>query len=122
MCPMDQDRPDAAGRHGSEFAALQGEVCALRGIIAVLIAHVALLAHDPHARREEILRSLESMLPHALAQIEHDAPSAAAAGFERAVETVTHLARTAVRFEPVRPAARGPVAQQAPSQPHDPGA
>jgi hypothetical protein len=120
MCPMDQDRPDAAGRHGSELAALQGEVCALRGIIAVLIAHLALLARDPHARREEILRSLESMLPHALAQIEHDAPPAAAAGFERAVETVTHLARTAVRFEPARPT--GPVAQQGPSQPRDPGA
>ena len=64
---------------------------------------LALLARDPHGRREEILRSLELMLPHALAQIEHDAPPAAAAGFERAVETVTHLARTAVRFEPVPP-------------------
>lgn len=90
MCLMDQDWRDAAGRYGSELSALQGEVCALRGIIAVLIAHLALSSRDPHARREEILRSLESMLPHALAQIENDAPPAAAAGFERAVETVTH--------------------------------
>jgi hypothetical protein len=109
---MEQDRRDVAG-HTSELAALQGEICALRGVIAVLIAHLALLARDPHARREEILRSLESMLPHALAQIEHDAPPAAAAGFERAIETVTHLARTAVRFEPVRPAERGASVKQA---------
>ena len=66
----------------------------------MLIAHLALLGRDPHARREEILRSVESMLPHALAQIEQGAPPAASAGFERAVETVAHLARTAVRFEP----------------------
>jgi len=84
---MDRDRPDAAARHAADLAALQGEVCALRGMIAVLVAHVALLGRDPHARREEILRSLESMLPHALAQIEQNAPPAASAGFERAVET-----------------------------------
>ena len=122
MSGMHRDRPEAAGRHESELAALQGEVCALREIIAVLIAHLALLARDPHGRREEILRSLESMLPHALAQIEHDAPPAAAAGFERAVETVTHLARTAVRFEPVPPTAGGPAAKQAPRRPSGPGA
>jgi hypothetical protein len=122
---MHPDRPEAAGRHEGELAALQGEVCALRGIIAVLIAHLALLGRDPHGRREEILRSLESMLPHALAQIEHDAAPAAAAGFERAVETVTQLARTAVRFEPVPPptAGGGPAARQAaPRRPPDPGA
>src|SRR5215204_1344419 len=122
---MDRDRPDAAARRGDEFAALQGEVHALRAVVAVLIAHLALLGRDPHARREEILRSLESMLPHALAQIEHDAPPAAAAGFERAVETVTQLARTAVRFEPVPPptAGGGPAARQAaPRRPPDPGA
>jgi hypothetical protein len=85
-------------------------------MIAVLIAHLALLARDPHARREEILRSLESMLPHALAQIEHDATPAASAGFERAVETVTHLARTAVRFEPMRAADPGSPTKQ--GQPH----
>jgi hypothetical protein len=121
---MHRDRPEAAGRQASELAALQGEVCALRGIIAVLIAHLALLGRDPHGRREEILRSLESMLPHALAQIEHDAAPAAAAGFERAVETVTQLARTAVRFESVPPpTAGGPTARQAaPRRPPDPGA
>jgi hypothetical protein len=102
-----------ANRHAGELDALQGEICALRGVTAVLIAHLALLARDPHARREEILRSLESMLPHALAQIEHDASAAASAGFERAVETVTHLARTAVRFEPVRPAEQGAPVKQA---------
>ena len=118
---MDRDRPDAAARRGDEFAALQGEVHALRTVTAVLIAHLALLGRDPHARREEILRSLEAMLPHALAQIEHDAPPAAAAGFERAVETVTHLARTAVRFEPVTPAGQGAEAKQ-PSRRHfEPG-
>ncbi len=120
---MNRDRPDAAARRGDELAALQGEVCALRGVIAVLVAHLALLGRDPHARREEILRSLESMLPHALAQIEHDAPPAAAAGFERAVETVAHLARTAVRFEPAKPAGQEPEAKQAvPRRRLDPGA
>lgn len=123
MPGMDRNRPpDAAARQAGELAALQGEVCALRGVIAVLIAHLALLGRDPHARREEILRSLESMLPHALAQIENDAPPAAAAGFERAVETVTHLARTAVRFEPVAPAKRAPNVEQAPRRDPDPGA
>ena len=122
MPGMDRNRPDAATRQESELAALKGEVCALRGVIAVLVAHLALLGRDPHARREEILRSLESMLPHALAQIEHDAPPAAAAGFERAVETVTRLARTAVRFEPVPPAGRGPGAEQAPRRHPDSGA
>ena len=118
---MDRDRPDATARHGDELAALQGEVCALRGVTAVLVAHLALLGRDPHAKREEILRSLESMLPGALARIEHDAPPAAAAGFERAVETVTHLARTAVRFEPAKPVGRG-AATQAPRRHPDPGA
>ena len=88
----------------------------------MLIAHLALLSRDPHGRREEILRSLESMLPHALAQIEHDAPPAASAGFERAVETVTHLARTAVRFEPVTPPGQGVAAHRTPRRQPDPGA
>ena len=122
MPGMDRDRPDAAARRGDELAALQGEVHALRAVVAVLIAHLALLGRDPHARREEILRSLESMLPHALAQIEHDAPPAAAAGFERSVETVTHLARTAVRFEPAAPAGQGAAAKRTPRRHLDPGA
>ncbi len=89
----------------------------------MLVAHLALLGRDPHATREEILRSIESMLPHALARIEHDAPPAVAAGFERAVETVTHLARTAVRFEPKEPAKREPSVEQAPPRRRlDPGA
>ena len=119
---MDRNRPDAAARHADELAALQGEVCALRGVIAVLVAHVALLGRDPHAKREEILRSLESMLPGALARIEHGAPPAAAAGFERAVETLTHLARTAVRFEPRKPGARAAAAKPAVRRQHDPDA
>ena len=122
MPGMDRDRPDAAARRGDELAALQGEVHALRAVVAVLIAHLALLGRDPHARREEILRSLEAMLPHALAQIEHDAPPAAAAGFERSVETVTHLARTAVRFEPAAPAGQGAAAKQTSRRHLDPGA
>jgi hypothetical protein len=122
MPGMDRNRPDAAARRGDELAALQGEVHALRGVVAVLIAHLALLGRDPHTRREEILRSLESMLPHALAQIEHDAPPAAAAGFERSVETVTHLARTAVRFEPAAPAGPGAAAQRTSRRRLDPGA
>ena len=89
----------------------------------MLIAHLALLGCDPHARREEILRSLESMLPHALAQIEQGAPPAASAGFERAVETVAHLARTAVRFESVQPVAQEPKAKRTvPHRSLDPGA
>ena len=79
----------------------------------MLIAHLALLGRDPHARREEILRSVESMLPHALAQIEQGAPPAASAGFERAVETVAQLARSAVRFEPAEPARQGLADKQA---------
>ena len=122
MLRMDRDRPDAAARRGDELAALQGEVHALRAVIAGLIAHLALLGRDPHARREEILRSLEAMLPHALAQMEHDAPPAAAAGFERAVETVAHLARTAVRFEPVAPAGQGAAVKQTSRGHLDPGA
>ena len=119
---MDCDQPDAAARRRDKLAALQREICALRGMIAVLVAHMALLGRDPHFRREEILRSLEAMLPHALAQIEHDAPPAAAAGFERAVETVAHLARTAVRFEPVTPAGQGAAAKQTYRRHLDPGA
>lgn len=83
---------------------LQGEVHALKGVLAVLIAHIALLSRAPLVRREEILRSLTSMLPDALAQIEHNAPPAVAAGFERAIEGVTHMARNAIRIEPVMPA------------------
>ncbi len=101
---------------------MQGEVHALRAVVAALIAHLSLLGRDPHARREEILRSLESMLPHALAQMEHDAPPAAAAGFERSVETVTHLARTAVRFGPAAPAGQGAAEEQAPRRQPDPSA
>lgn len=104
--PHDPSAPDT--RQQTELAELRGEVCALRGIIAVLIAHVALGGRDPHAKREEILRSLEAMLPGALAQIEHDATPVVAAGFERAVETVTHLARTAIRFEAVPPVGARP--------------
>jgi hypothetical protein len=82
---------------------LQGEVHALKGILAVLIAHISLLTRAPIAKRDEILRNLTSMLPHALAQIEHHAHPAVAAGFERAVEGVTHMTRNAVRIEPVTP-------------------
>jgi hypothetical protein len=122
MPGMDRDRPDAAARRGDELAALRGEVHALRAVVAALVAHLALLGRDPHARREEILRSLEAMLPHALAQMEHGAAPAAAAGFERSVETVTHLARTAVRFEPVAPAGQGAAAKQTPRRHPDPNA
>jgi len=87
-----------------QLSQLQGEVHALKGVLAVLIAHISLLTRAPLAKREEILRNLTSMLPDALAQIEHDAPPAVAAGFERAIEGVTHMARNAVRIEPVMPA------------------
>lgn len=99
----DPDRLSVQQR--DQLSELQGEVHALKGILAVLIAHISLLTRAPLAKREEILRSLTAMLPDALAQIEHDAPPAAAAGFERAVEGVTHMARNAVRIEPVMPAA-----------------
>lgn len=87
-----------------QLSELQGEVHALKGVLAVLIAHISLLTRTPIAKREEILRSLTSMLPDALAQIEHNADPAVAAGFERAIEGVTHMARNAVRIEPVKPA------------------
>ena len=88
-----------------QLSELQGEVHALKGTLAVLIGHISLLARAPLAKRDEILRSLSSMLPNALAQIEHDASPAVAAGFERAIEGVTHMARNAVRIEAVMPAA-----------------
>ena len=91
-------------QQGDQLSELQGEVHALKGVLAVLIAHISLLSRAPIVKREEILRSLTSMLPDALAQIEHNAPPAVAAGFERAVEGVTHMARNAVRIEPVKPA------------------
>ena len=80
---------------------LQGEVHALQGMLAVLIAHVALLSRTPVARRDEILDRMNSMLPGALAKIERDGSSEQAVGFERAVEAVTNLARNAIRIEPV---------------------
>ena len=82
---------------------LRGELHALKGILAILIAHISLLTRAPLAKREEILGTLHAMLPAALAQIEHDAPPASAAGFERAIETVTHMALNAVRIEPATP-------------------
>jgi len=96
---MNRDPQKALASQEAMLDELRGEVCALRGMVAVLVAHLALSGRDPKAKREEILRNLESMLPGALAVIEHNATPAAAAGFERAVETVAHLARTAIRFE-----------------------
>jgi hypothetical protein len=87
---------------------LRGEIHALKGILAILIAHISLLTRAPLAKREEILSTLHAMLPAALAQIEHDAPPAAAAGFERAIETVTHMALNAVRIEPTAPMQQDP--------------
>ena len=104
---MDPDLAKSLSRQHDRLDELQGEICALRGVLAVLIAHISLLTRAPHAKREEILRSLGAMLPGALAQIEHDASPAAAAGFERSVEVLTHLARSAVRFDPVPPARPG---------------
>ena len=100
---MVSDRDKVFVQQRDQLSELQGEVHALKGVLAVLIAHVSLLSRAPLTKREEILGSLTSMLPDALAQIEHDAPSAVAAGFERAIEGVTHMARNAVRIEPVMP-------------------
>ena len=105
---MALDRPTWSVQQHDEFSELQGEVHALKGILAILIAHIALLTRAPLAKREEILSNLGSMLPAALAQIEHGSPPAAAAGFERAIETVTHIARNAVCIEPVMPPEQGP--------------
>ena len=98
---METDLAKSLSQQNDKIDALRGEIHALRGAFAVLIAHVALLTRAPHAKRDEILRNVESMLPSALAQIEHDASPASAAGFERSIETLTHLARNAVRFDPV---------------------
>jgi hypothetical protein len=100
---MGPEPPDAATRQQAEIDSLRGQIHALHGIIAVLIANFAILARDPVAKREEILRSLQSMLPQALAQIERSATPATSAGFERTVEMVAHLARTAVRFKAAPP-------------------
>ena len=100
---MVSDPSKLSVQESDKLRELQGEVHALKGILAVLIAHTSLLSRAPLAKREEILRSLTSMLPDALAQIEHNAPPAVAAGFERAIEEVTHMARNAVRIEPVKP-------------------
>jgi hypothetical protein len=98
---LDPNRPSV--RPHDQLSELQGEIHALKGVLAILIAHISLLSRAPSAKREEILRNLTAMLPDALAQIEHDAPPAVAAGFERAIEGVTHMARNAVRIEPVKP-------------------
>ncbi|MBL6458881.1 hypothetical protein JMJ55_26485 [Belnapia sp. T6] len=97
----DPTRPPLQQR--DRISELQGEVHALKAVLAVLISHLALLTRAPLAKREEILHHLSAMLPAALAQIERDANSASAAGFEQAIEMVTHMARNAVRIEPVRP-------------------
>ena len=72
-------------------------------MLAVLISHVALLNRAPIAKRDEILSSINSMLPGALAQIERDASADEATGFEQAVEAVTNLTRDAVRIEAAPP-------------------
>jgi hypothetical protein len=95
--------PTSPVQQRDEFSELQGEVHALKGILAILIAYIALLTRAPLAKREEILSNLSAMLPAALAQLEHGAPPAAAAGFEQAIEAVTQMARNAVRIEPVVP-------------------
>ena len=100
---MEPDLAKSISQQHDKIDELRGEIHALKGTLAVLIAHLALLTREPHAKREEILRNLESMLPSALAQIEHDATPASAAGFERSIESLTHLARTAIRFDPVAP-------------------
>ncbi|MFC0389016.1 hypothetical protein [Muricoccus vinaceus] len=76
-------------------------------MLAVLIAHVALLSPAPVARRDEILNSMNAMLPGALAKIERDGSPEGAAGFERAVEAVTNLARNAIKIEPTAPPQQG---------------
>jgi hypothetical protein len=83
------------------LAELQGEVHALKGMLAILIAHVALLNRAPLTKRDEILNSINSMVPGALASIEKNASTDVSAGFERAIETVTHVTRNVVRIEPV---------------------
>jgi len=100
--------PNKSSVHAQkQLLELQGEVHALQGMLAVLIAHVALLSRVPISRRDEILSSMNSMLPSALAQIERDRSSDEAAGFERAVEAVTSLARNAIQIEPVVPPQHG---------------
>ena len=99
---MEQDLIKSLSRQRDTIAALQGEVFALKSAFAVLAAHIALLTRAPQAKREEIVCNLGSMLPGALAKMEHDdAPAAATAGFEHSIETLMHLTRTAVRFEPM---------------------
>src|SRR3954465_4362975 len=104
---MEPDLAKSLSQQHHRIDELRGEIHALKGALAVVIGHIALLTRAPHAKREEILRNLESMLPSALAQIEHDASPASAAGFERSIETLTHMARRAVRFDPVTPGAAG---------------
>src|SRR3978361_1972158 len=98
---MALDPKRLAVQQRDQLSEVQGEVHGLKGVLAILIAHISLLTRAPLVRREEILRGLTAILPDALAQIEHDAPPAVAAGFERAIEGVTHMARNAVRIEPV---------------------
>jgi len=104
---MEPDLTKSLSQQHDRIDALQGEIHGLKGALAILIAHIALLTRAPHAKREEILRNLEAMLPSALAQIEHDASPASAAGFERSIETLTHMARNAVRFDPLPPSETG---------------
>jgi len=90
-----------------EFLKLHGEVHALKAVLAIVIAHVSLLSRAPLNKRDEILGSINSMMPGALAKIEQDGSPSEAAGFERAIEVVTSLASSAVRIEPVTSAEQG---------------
>jgi hypothetical protein len=108
VAPMTSDPVGLPVQRRDQLDELRGEIHALKGILAILIAHISLLTRAPLAKRDEILSTLHAMLPAALAQIEHDAPPAAAAGFERAIETVTHMALNAVRIEPTAPMQQDP--------------
>lgn len=101
---MEQDLVKSILQQRDRIDALQGEVFALKSALAVLVGHVALLTRAPHAKRDEMLRTLGAMLPSALAKMEHDdAPAAATVAFERSIETLIYLSRNAVRFDPVPP-------------------
>lgn len=112
---MEPDLAKSVSQQHDRIDELRGEIHALKGALAVLIAHVALLTRAPHAKREESYATLNQCYPARWQKSSMMPHQRSAAGFERSIETLTHMARNAVRFDPVTPGQAGtPTAQDMP--------
>jgi hypothetical protein len=80
-------------RHEDEIARLTGEVRALQAGLAMAFGYVAAMLPDPTVQRENMARSLEAMLPDALAQAAADRSPAFASGIEHGIKEIARLTR-----------------------------